>query len=102
MISKKEFISGSDNVFIDLGIANPGLEMAKAEIATAIRNSIRSRKLNQKEAAEFLGVDQPKISALMNGKISGYTYDRLLSYLEKFDRRVTLHISSEKEELATS
>ena len=85
-----------------LGVANPGMELAKAEIASAIRNSIRSRKMTRKEAAEFLGVDQPKISAVMNGKISGYTYDRLLSYLEKFDRRVTLLISGETNELVKS
>ena len=72
---------GSGNVFADLGVAEPAEELAKAQLALHIRDAIKQRRLTQAEAAGLVGLDQPKISALMNGRLGGFSSDRLLRCL---------------------
>ena len=55
--------------------------MAKAELALLISAAIKRKKLTQKKAAELIGVDQPKISAIIRGQLSGFTIDRLFRFL---------------------
>jgi predicted XRE-type DNA-binding protein len=77
----RDYVVSSGNVFADLGIANPEEALAKAELAHKIAELIRVRKLTQKEAAELLRVDQPKVSALVRGQLSGFSIERLLRFL---------------------
>lgn len=98
MRNSKEFIKGSGNVFADLGLPDAEIEFAKAQLAAMLRDIIRERRLTQKQAARVLGIDQAKVSAIMNGKVSGYTYDRLVRYLNQLGRDVTLLIGPEKAE----
>lgn len=76
-----DIIESSGNVFADLGLDQPEVRLAKAELAARIAGVIRDRDLTQKQAAEMLGLDQPKISALVRGKLAGFTIDRLLRFL---------------------
>ncbi len=69
------------NVFSDLRVAHPEEELAKAQLASHIRNAIAQRRLTQAQAARRLGLDQPKISALINGRLAGFSSDRLLRCL---------------------
>jgi predicted XRE-type DNA-binding protein len=71
----------SGNVFADLGVAEPEEELAKAQLASHIRAAIGRRKLTQARAAKLIGLDQPKVSALMNGRLTGFSSDRLLRCL---------------------
>ncbi len=57
---------GSGNVFADLGVAEPEEELAKAQLASHIRDAFTRQRLTQVEAAQRLGLDQPKVSALIN------------------------------------
>lgn len=81
MTTKKDLVVGSGNVFADLGYARPEEAAAKAELAHKITKIIDRRKLTQGEAANVLEVDQPKISALKRGKLSGFSLDRLVRFL---------------------
>ena len=81
MATKKDHVVGSGNVFADLGYARPEEAAAKAELAHKITKIIERRKLTQAEAANVLDVDQPKISALTRGKLSGFSLDRLVRFL---------------------
>ena len=81
MPSKKDYVMGSGNVFVDLGYPRPEEALAKAELAHKITNVIERRQLTQSEAASLLDVDQPKISALRRGKLSGFSLDRLVRFL---------------------
>ncbi len=81
MATKKDYVVGSGNVFTDLGYARPEEAAAKAELAHKITKIIERRKLTQAEAANVLEVDQPKISALKRGKLSGFSLDRLVRFL---------------------
>ena len=76
-----EITESSGNVFADLGFKNPEEMMAKANLAILISDAIKKRKLTQKKAAAILGVDQPKISAILRGRLSGFTIERLMRFL---------------------
>ena len=81
---------GSGNVFADLNVAEPEEELAKAQLAVHIRDAIRRRRLTQAEAARLVGIDQPKISALMNGRLTGFSSDRLLRCLTALGQDVDI------------
>ena len=76
-----QIVASSGNVYADTGHPNPEEAMAKAELAILISNAIKRKKLTQKKAAELIGVDQPKISAIIRGQLSGFTIDRLFRFL---------------------
>ncbi len=77
--------SSNGNVFTDLGLANSEELLIKAElvqqISNLINNLINAKGLTQTEAAKILGVDQPKVSALLNGRLSGFSTERLFRFL---------------------
>jgi predicted XRE-type DNA-binding protein len=82
----------SGNVFVDLGIENPGLELAKAKMAHRIRFVIKERNLTQDEAANIIGVKRPRISEVINGKIAHCSFDRLYKYLEALDSSLSITV----------
>lgn len=81
MSEEIDYTIGSDNVFADLGIPKPEKALAKAELARQIGLIIERRRLTQVEAARLLGIDQPKVSALRQGKLKGFSTERLLRFL---------------------
>ncbi len=83
---------GSGNVFADLGFSNPELALAKAELVQRIRQLIEERKLTQTKAAKLLGLDQPKVSALVRGRVEGYSIDRLFRFLTALGQRVEISV----------
>ena len=89
-------VVGSVNVFADLGFANPDLVLAKAKIVSKLRKLIDSKRLSQSRAAALLGLDQPKVSALLRGRTSGYSLDRLFKFLNKLGQRVEIHVRKAK------
>ena len=96
MASQQEdqVMMSSGNVFADLGVAEPEEELAKAQLASHIRQTIKHRRLTQAAAALLMGVDQPKVSALINGRLSGFSSDRLLRYLTALGQDVDIVIRS--------
>ena len=53
----------------------------KTEMTIMIRDIIESSGWTQLEASKVLGVDQPRVSDLMRGKIDKFTIDALISIL---------------------
>jgi predicted XRE-type DNA-binding protein len=92
-----EFTASSGNVFADLGLEQAEVHLAKAHIAAEISRLIGERKLTQSQAAELLGVDQPKISALVRGRLSGFTLERLLRFLTDLDCDVEITVRPAKK-----
>jgi predicted XRE-type DNA-binding protein len=76
-----DYTVSSGNVFADLGLPNPEELLAKAELANKITVLIRKRGLTQAQAAKLLGVDQPKISYLIRGRLAGFSIERLMRFL---------------------
>lgn len=92
MHEAESIYESSGNVFADLDLPEPEEALAKAELARGIGRIIKSRRLSQAQAAEVLGLDQPKVSALLRGKLSGFSTDRLLRFLNALDRDVEIVI----------
>ncbi len=78
------------NVYTDLGFANPEEALAKARLAARIAEIIAERGLTQIAAAKVLGVDQPKVSALLRGKLSSFSLERLMRFLTVLGRNVEI------------
>lgn len=78
------------NVFADLGLPDPADRLAKAELARRISLIIAERRLTQVEAALLLGIDQPKISALVRGRLGGFSLERLMRFLNILGRDVEI------------
>jgi predicted XRE-type DNA-binding protein len=88
----------SGNVFADLGLKNPEELLAKAELVQRIADIIAERKLTQVRAAKLLGIDQPKVSALLRGRLDGFSTDRLFRFLNALGRDVEIVIRPARQE----
>lgn len=93
MKKNNDFIIGSGNIFADLGLSNPEERLAKAELARQINNIIKQKKLTQVAAAKLLEIDQPKISALSTGRLSGFSLERLFRFLNILDQDITIKVT---------
>jgi predicted XRE-type DNA-binding protein len=97
-----DYTVSSGNVFADLGLPNPEEALAKAELAQKIIPLIRERGLTQVQAAKLLGVDQPKVSALIRGHLTGFSLERLMRFLLRLgqDIKITVQASPRKRSQA--
>lgn len=88
--SKTDVTASSGNVFADLGFAEPEEELAKAELASHIRHIVKLRRLTQVAAAAAMGIDQPKVSALLNGRLANFSSERLMRLLTALGQDVDI------------
>jgi predicted XRE-type DNA-binding protein len=84
----------SGNVFADLGLPDADDLMAKANLALHIRRTIEARKLTQAQAAQLLGLDQPKVSSIVNGRLDGFSTGRLMRFLTDLGCDVKITVSA--------
>ena len=87
---KPTVTEGSGNVFADLGLPDSDELLAKARLASTISDLIDERHLTQSEAAELLETTQPKVSNLVNGRLGGFSLERLARFLNTLDRDVEI------------
>jgi len=80
----------SGNVFADLGFAEPQEELTKAQLASHIRQVIKRRRLTQMAAGKLMGIDQPKVSALLNGRLASFSTERLMRLLTALGQDVEI------------
>jgi predicted XRE-type DNA-binding protein len=78
------------NVFADIGVAEPEEELAKAQLASRIREVVRRSRLTQVAAAAVMGIDQPKVSALLNGRLTNFSSERLMRLLTRLGQDVEI------------
>ena len=88
----REFTPSSGNVFADLNLPQADDLLAKAELTSRIIAEIQRRKLTQSQAAAILGIDQPKVSALKQGKLSGFSIERLMRLLLLLGRDIEITV----------
>jgi predicted XRE-type DNA-binding protein len=92
-----EVTPSGGNVFADLGLPNADELLVKSRLVIRIRQIIEDRRLTQEEAARLVGIDQPKISALMRGRLAGYSTDRLLGFLQRLGDDVDIVLRPSQE-----
>ena len=88
-----EFEEGTENVFAVLGVKAADRVLARAQIGFHVFKILQGKNLKQREIADVLGIAQPDVSHLMNGHFSRFTTDKLLEFLKRLDRKVTIRIS---------
>jgi predicted XRE-type DNA-binding protein len=85
------FEESSGNVFADLGLPDADERLIKAQLAIEIGRILKQRKLTQQAAAKLMGIDQPKVSHLVHGRLGGsYSAERLLHFLIALGRDVEI------------
>lgn len=84
--------SSSGNIFADLGLQNPEELLIKAELFRQISKVVATRKITQTEAAQMLGVDRPKVSALLLGKLSEFSTECLFRFLNALGNNVEIRV----------
>jgi len=85
-------VASSGNVFADLGLPAAEEKKTKVQLAVALNQIIQKRRLSQAASAHTLGVNQPKISALMNYQLDGFSVERLMNFLNALGRDVDIVI----------
>lgn len=90
MKNKIEHYPSSGNVFKDGNIPDSHLALKKAELILKIDQIIAHRNLTQKDAAKLLKTTQPKLSALLSGNLSSFTFDLLFQYLDRLNQSVEI------------
>lgn len=88
----EEITHGSGNVFADLGLPDADERLTKVKLAHEINRILDELRLRQTDVAGLLGINQPKVSALMNFKLDGFSVERLMGFLVALDRDVEIVI----------
>lgn len=86
--------AGSTNVYADLGMPDAEEMWVKAQLATNIGEIIKRRKLTQVQAAELLGITQPKLSGLLRGQFRGISETKMLECLTRLGRDIQIVVKS--------
>jgi predicted XRE-type DNA-binding protein len=81
---------GTGNVFADLGLSNASERQTKTRLVLAINRIIKDQRLKQIDAARLLGVPQPKVSALVNYRLDGFSVEKLMDFIVALGRDVEI------------
>lgn len=84
----------SGNVFADMGLPDADEELTKAQLASHIRQVIKRKHLTQVAAAAAMRVDQPKVSALLNGRLENFSSERLMRLLTALGQDVDITVKA--------
>ncbi len=91
--SEIEYETGSGNIFADLDLDEADDLHTRACLGVQVMKILREQGYSQKEAAAILGLKQPEVSAIMRAKFSRFSQERLISFLNKLNRKVTIQVS---------
>lgn len=92
-----DITEGTTNVFADLGFPDAAECRTKTRLASVLNECIRSRRLKQAETAALLGIAQPKVSALKNYRLDGFSVERLMGFLTALDLDVEILVRPRPE-----
>lgn len=91
---------GTTNVFADLGLPDPAERQTKTHLALAINRIIKDQGLKQTDAARLLGVPQPKVSALVNYRLDGFSVEKLMDFIVALGRDVEIIVRPKRDAAA--
>lgn len=81
---------GTDNVLFDLGFPDAEELSAKTLLAKRLNDLLDRRGLTQRQAAELLGIPQPKVSAIRNYRLRGISLERIMQALTVLGQQVKI------------
>jgi predicted XRE-type DNA-binding protein len=94
--SSEKVETSSGNVFADLGFQDAEERLLKAKLATKITQLIEKKGWTQAQTAQRTALDQPKVSRLLRGHLSGFSADRLFAVLNRLGHSVEVRISAKE------
>ncbi len=92
--ANKNVQMSSGNVFADLGFHHAEERLLKAKLTTEVAQLIERKGWTQAQTAERTSLDQPKVSRLLRGQLSGFSADRLFAVLNRLGHSVEVRISA--------
>lgn len=92
-----ELTRSSGNVFADLGLPDAEVLLAKTDLAIAIAAVLKERGLTQAAAARLMGVDQPKVSAIVRGRLDDFSLERLMLLAARLGQDIEIRLTPNPE-----
>jgi predicted XRE-type DNA-binding protein len=93
-VAKREAVTYSnETAFHALGLPDADDLVLRAELMRKISEIVAARGLTQAQAGALMRMDQPRVSALVKGKIAMFSTDRLLQALSDLGQDVELRIT---------
>lgn len=96
-MSKKQYETGSRNVFKDLGVPNAEEHLVKAQLVFKINSLMKERGLKQIDAADLFGVTQPDVSKMLRGEFRQFSVERLLRFLVALNQDVEIVVKPHRD-----
>ena len=87
-----EVEAGSGNVFADLGLPDAEKLKVKSGLVVEIVKAIRRLDLTQDEAAQRMGLTQPKVSALLRGDFTNLSERKLMDCLNRIGYDIEIRV----------
>jgi len=69
----------------------------KKELGNIVKELIKDKKWTQAQAAEYLGINQPRVSDIVNGRVNRHSVDKLIEILDIFGYSINIILSKETE-----
>jgi len=91
-----EIEESSGNVYADLGTRDAEQMLVKARLATKINEIIKRKGMTQVQAAELLGLPQPKLSGMLRGQFRGISEAKMMACLNRLGRDVEILVHKPK------
>jgi predicted XRE-type DNA-binding protein len=83
----------TESAFHALGLPDADDLEVRAELINTIARIVGQRDLTQARIGELIGMDQPRVSALLRGRITKFSTERLLKALSDLGQDVELRIA---------
>jgi predicted XRE-type DNA-binding protein len=92
----RKITKSSGNIFADLGFPphEASVMLLRAQLAEALRQWMEREALTQAEAAERLGISQPRVSEIVRGKVELLSLDYLVGLCAKAGVEVGLRLAA--------
>lgn len=92
MLHDNEIELGSGNLWSDIGRPDADAALARATLMSRVVDLVGEERLTGERAAELLGTNQPTISDLIRGKMSKFSLERLIAFLNSLDQDVEIRV----------
>jgi predicted XRE-type DNA-binding protein len=92
-------LSGSRNVYADLGLPDAEKLKIKTGLVIEIRKAMRSLALTQHDAAKRMGISQPKVSDMMRGDFSNLSERKLMDCLTRLGYDIEISVRPSQTEV---
>ena len=92
--SQEQIVRSSGNVFADMGLPDAAELDTKDRLGATLNLIVKRKGLTQADVATALSINQPKVSALLNYKLEGFSVERLMHFLVALGQDVEIVVKS--------